>query len=277
MTTLVSWISYSTTGEKPELPRAVYIASDSRITWGSDALRWDSGKKVFSTRDEPHIFGYCGDVIFPSLVLGQIVTAIDKNVLFKSGLNPDQKHDRILGSIKSSYANGHNHPVKSFSIIHVHRVNDWPNTEFVFWQVTYDAKTGHWESNKLSLPKETGLIVALGSGAQSANAYQKLWENSDSGGLSRSFFSAFCDAIDSGRDKLSGGSPQLCALYSRLQPQDIGVIHKERYFLHGLEIDPTSTISSIEWKDRLFQDIDPKTKEPKAGARRFARPANSNT
>ena len=72
MTTLQSWVSYSDTGEKPHLPRAVYIASDSRITWGAAHRRWEAGRKVFAAKEYPHLFGYCGDVILPALLIGQI-------------------------------------------------------------------------------------------------------------------------------------------------------------------------------------------------------------
>jgi len=273
MTTLISWITYSATGEKPELPRAIYIASDSRITWGSESLRWDAGRKVFNSRENPHIFGYCGDVVFPSLVLGQIVTAIDNGILFENEHTPDQKQERILETIKNSYQEGYNHPVSDFSILHACRAIAWPYTEFSFWHISYKAKTNEWFNEKLPLPENTGLVISLGSGAASAKSHEGRWTESDVGGTSRSFFSAFCDAIDSGDDKLSGGAPQLCALYPNLPPQCIGVIKDNRYFIHGMEVQPGPRLSNIEWKDVLFRSIDPETKMLKAGARHFVRPA----
>jgi len=273
MTTLVSWVAYSTTGERPELPRAIYIASDSRITWGSESLRWDAGRKVFNSRENPHIFGYCGDVVFPSLVLGQIVTAIDNDILFERNLTPDQKHERIYETIKSSYLQGHKHPITDFSIVHAYRSVTWPDTEFVFWCISYKAKTDVWISQKIDLPKKTDIIISLGSGAQSAKSHESRWQQSDVSGTSRSFFSAFCDAIASGGDKLSGGVPQLCALYPQLQPKSVGIIKDGRYFLHGMEFKQGEALSNIEWKDELFRDINPTTGNLKKGARPFVRPA----
>lgn len=273
MTTLVSWITYSTTGEKPELPRAIYIASDSRITWGSESLRWDAGRKVFNSREQPHIFGYCGDVVFPSLVLGQIVTAIDNEILFENDRTPDHKHERIFESIKNSYQQGHNHPITDFSIIHAYRSATWPNTDFFFWHISYKAQTHEWFSKKLPLPEKTGIIISLGSGALSAKSHEARWTKSNVGGTSRSFFSAFCDAIASGDDKLSGGAAQLCALYPKPMPKSIGVIKDNRYFLHGMEVYPGPMLSNIEWKDELFRDINPETNMLKEGARHFVRPA----
>ncbi|MGB6153068.1 MAG: hypothetical protein WBG48_13880 [Pricia sp.] len=272
MTTLASWITYSKTGEKPELPRAIYIASDSRITWGSESLRWDSGRKVFCSQIKPHIFGYCGDVVFPSLVLGQIISAIDNEILFENEQTSDQKHECIFEVIKNSHKVGHNHPIMDFSIIHAYRSLTWPNTEFLFWHISYKARTDEWFSKKVALPKKTGIVISLGSGAPSAKSHEARWQESDVGGTSRSFFSAFCDSVDSGEDKLSGGAPQLCALYPNLQPKSIGIIKDSRYFLHGMEIQPSPMLSNIEWKDELFQDINPDFNKLKQGVRHFVRP-----
>jgi hypothetical protein len=276
MTTLVSWITFSTNGKKSELPRAIYITSDSRITWGSKSNRWDAGRKVFNSIGNPHIFGYCGDVVFPSIVLGQIVTAIDNEILFENELAPDKKHERIFETIKNSYREGFNHPIADFSIIHAYRSAAWPNTEFYLWHISYKAETNEWFNKKVPLPEKTGIIISLGSGAPSAESHEARWTKSDVGGTSRSFFSAFCDSIGSEDDKLSGGAPQLCALYSKPLPRSIGVIKDNRYFLNGMELQSGHMLSNIEWKDELFRDINPETNMLKEGARHFVKPALKN-
>ncbi len=272
MTTLASWVTYSNTGEKPELPRAIYMVSDSRLTWGSESVRWDAGRKVFSSQKKPHVFGYCGAVVFPSLVLGQIITAIDNEIMFEDEQTPDEKHERIFQAIKSSYKESQNNPTMDFSIVHAYRSHPWPETAFLLWHVSYKAKTNEWCTNKIDLPNETGLIISLGSGASSAKNHGRSWQKSDVGGTSRSFFSAFCDSINSGDDKLSGGPPQLGALYTKMPAKSIGIIKDDRYFLHGMEIQPTPMLSNIEWKDELFRDVDPSTKKLKQGARPFVKP-----
>jgi len=272
MTTLASWVTYSKTGEKPELPRAIYMISDSRITWGSKSVRWDAGRKVFNSQKKPHIFGYCGAVVFPSLVLGQIVTAIDNEIIFEEEHTPDEKHERIFQTIKVSYKQSHNNPTMDFSIVHACRSHPWPETAFSFWHISYRANTNKWRSNKIELPNETGLIITLGSGISSAENHRSRWQKSDVGGTSRSFFSAFCDSINSGDDKLSGGPPQLAAIYTKMAAKSIGIIKDERYFLHGMELQPNPMLSNIEWKDELFRDVDPYTKKLKQGARPFAKP-----
>ena len=75
MTMLVSWIGIDTHG-----PTSAYIAADSRISWNM-TNKFDFGKKVFASKKYPEILGYAGDVLFPSIVLEQIIELIDADVL----------------------------------------------------------------------------------------------------------------------------------------------------------------------------------------------------
>jgi hypothetical protein len=272
MTTVIAWISYSDTGESPELPRAMYMASDSRITWGSEAHRWDAGRKIYSSIKEPHLFGYCGEVVFPSLVLGQLVSAIDQGVLFSPEANADSKNAAILGSIKASHNRRHNVQEHDFTILHVHRSRDWPSTTFAAWEIRYAAVDGAWCSREVPIPTNTAIAAALGSGASSARSHTGRWADSDVGGTSRSIFSAFCDALTSGGDQRSGGVPQISGLYTKGPPRPLGYLENGQPFLHGLQLETGLALKSIEWRDRLFQRVDPVTLLPLRGARRFARP-----
>lgn len=272
MTTLASWVTYSKTGEKPELPRAIYMVSDSRITWGSESVRWDAGRKIFNSQKKPHLFGYCGSVVFPSLVLGQIITAIDNEIMFDEIQTPDEKHDIIFEALKCSYKESSNNPTLNFSILHAYRSQPWPETSFLLWHISYNAARNEWSSDKIELPNETDLIITLGSGASSAENHKSIWQQSDAAGTSRSFFSAFCDSINSADDKLSGGSPQLGALYTDMPAKSIGIIKNHRYFLHGMEIKPNPMLYNIEWRDELFQEIQPSSGELLPGARAFVKP-----
>jgi hypothetical protein len=89
MTTLFSWLSVDNRG-----PSSIYIVSDSRITWGSSGKRWDSGRKVFATKSAD-IFGYCGEVLFPSLVLSQLGDLIDRDILWSSDCAAENRHSKI--------------------------------------------------------------------------------------------------------------------------------------------------------------------------------------
>jgi hypothetical protein len=72
MTLVVSWI-----GIDSRKISSLYIASDSRISWGNQA-KFDSGQKVFGCKNHPIIIGYCGDVLFPSIVINQLIDLADQ-------------------------------------------------------------------------------------------------------------------------------------------------------------------------------------------------------
>src|ERR1700687_3128647 len=76
MTLLISWV-----GVDPRGTTSAYIAADSRVRWGDLGI-FDHGRKVFAFRVSPDILGYCGDVLFPSMVLSQIKEMADNGLLF---------------------------------------------------------------------------------------------------------------------------------------------------------------------------------------------------
>ena len=65
-TSLVVWVRVDSRG-----PASLHLASDSRISWGepktgSHLIFGTFERKVFASTRHPDIFGYCGDVAFPS-------------------------------------------------------------------------------------------------------------------------------------------------------------------------------------------------------------------
>src|SRR5688572_23956845 len=97
MTSFVSWVGVDRRG-----PASIYLGSDSRISWDSTQV-WNTGRKVFSSRTQPDLLGYVGDVLFPSLVLGQLVEAIDVGALYQEGTTPDAKFASVRDAIKLSF------------------------------------------------------------------------------------------------------------------------------------------------------------------------------
>jgi len=148
----------------------------------------------------------------------------------------------------------------------------WPEPSFELWQIDYNAVSRSWNSAEVSVGPTTGLLIALGSGQRPARNHSRRWSRSDVSGTSRSIFSAFFDAITSGDDPLTGGPPQIAALYSSLSPRTIGFALEGKHYLHGLEVLPGESLLSIEWRDPLFQRIDPATFKVVSEARRYARP-----
>ena len=272
MTTLQSWVSYSDTGECPHLPRAIYLASDSRITWGSANRRWEAGRKVFTTREEPHLFGFCGDVILPALVIGQILSAIDSGVLYAKNASTADRHDAVFKAVQRGIDQAISTPTSDFTIHHIQRERPWPQTSFRAWNIFFNASIRACTSREASVPSTTDLVGAYGSGKESAAEHRVQWQLSDAAGRSRALLASLCDSIRPGNDPLSGGPPQVAALYTKGPPVQIGMIVEGRCFLNGLEVDIAPHLTNIEWRDSLGQVVDPMTGKPMPGARRFARP-----
>jgi len=272
LTTLVSWVSYSDTGQRPELPKAIYIASDSRITWGSVDKRWDSGRKIFASALEPHIFGYCGDVVFPALFLSQLNSAIDEKLLFEKTTAFSDRQDMITHLAKEMFDNRYDAPCENFTILHASRSKAWPDTEFGIFRIDYKAGSNSWSSTKLNIPDKTSPLIFLGSGGASARDHVNVWNKSDVAGTSRAIYSGVCEAIASGKDLLSGGVPQVAALLTQKSPKQLGFFRDGRYFYNGFELPFGPALTSVKWFDSLFRQIDPATSLPLQGARRFAIP-----
>src|SRR6266851_1718544 len=231
MTTVIAWVSYD-----HRRLAAFYLASDSRITWGTQRHRWDAGRKLFACARSPDMFGYCGDVLFPALVLGQIADAVNAGLLFAEEDEPEARHAAVAAALRNSFGRRHDAPDRDFEILHAARRSTRATSAFLLWRTRYCARTREWSDDAVAVPAETRLVLALGSGAIAARSHQHIWRASALGGTSRAVYGAFCDALSAGADPLTGGSPQLAALYLIDGARTIGVVYEEKYYLHGLPL-----------------------------------------
>ena len=114
MTMLASWVGVDTHG-----PASAYIISDSRISW-NERDNFEHGKKVFAARSYPELFGYAGDVLFPSIVIQQILEMIDNDVLFNRDTPCYQKNEIVFNKLSYELCK---YPLqwsaKSFQILHI--------------------------------------------------------------------------------------------------------------------------------------------------------------
>jgi hypothetical protein len=244
MTSLVSWV-----GVDHRKPASIYIASDSRISWGGDAV-WDFGRKVFASRSRPEIFGYVGDVFFPSLVLGQIA---DAPASPGEAASTEERFDKITRTVQQAFGSLPGTERRPFRIAYAVRVGTAMAAVFRLFSLDWGHATG-WNSREELLPKASDSIVIWGSGAAAVETWRTRWSNSSQGGTSRALFSAFCDAIGSRTDSLSGGAPQLVGLYRIGEARTIGIIHDGHPYLFGLKADASDhTDGRVEWRNRLFE------------------------
>jgi hypothetical protein len=253
MTSFVAWIGVDQRG-----PASIYFASDSRISWEKTQLwdkgRWDSGRKVFATRTQPDLLGYVGDVLFPSLVLGQIVEAIDAGLLYHPDASPMIKFDSIRMAIEQSFSGLPTDQRRPMSIVFATREHTNMESVFHLWVLTWN---NGWHVESVQIPKVSSAIKILGSGAPVIGLWGGRWDSSSQGRTSRAVFAALCDAIMSGHDPLSGGAPQLVGVFRISAARSFGVSWHGQSFYHGLAVDiKVAAIQEIEWRNGLFERTD---------------------
>lgn len=267
MTSLASWIGIDSRG-----PSSIYIVSDSRISWGDNAI-WNSGRKVFASRTTPEVFGYCGDVLFPSMFLSQIVDAISIGQ-FGDIDDPYARAEKLLRCAQSSREGFPAMPSQdSFSILYCLRSGIGMNAYFRAFLIKYSSRDSSWGLNEEVIPAKSGKIIALGTGSQFVNEWDQRWKNSSQGGTSRAFFSAFCDSLASGSDPRTGGVPQLVGIRRSLPAEHYGIIWNGDRYLLGLKLTDVDTChDATEWRNNLFERCDFYTMRPMTSAQRHSRP-----
>ena len=261
MTTLVSWIAYDQRG-----PSSAYIATDSRISWGPRNV-WDGARKCFASREYPDVFGYVGDVMLPSLVLGQFVDALDAGFVVgrESGLL--ERQEALLESFKRSVKDYPRAPLADFTVVHLGRIGDGMSAEF-------RARTVRCRDRKLTDKVETSLDCPAvlefgsqevreansptvdGSGSHSFCEQFACWEKSDHAHTSRAVFSALCTSIDSDAVPTVGGSPQLVGLYRKDGGKVFGVVTGNRGSVLGCSFNGRGQEGTVEFRNHLFERVD---------------------
>jgi len=163
MSLIVSWIAIDTHGTS-----SAYICGDSRITWGNGNV-FDFGRKIFASQKYPEILGYCGDVMFPSIVLSQVFEMIDRNILINDEHTCNQKYEIVKNKILSSFAN-YPADVKSitqneFQFIYITKETIVQNNpKFKAFLMDWKRSRG-WRGKEIVIPIVSSVLYALGSGS----------------------------------------------------------------------------------------------------------------
>jgi hypothetical protein len=139
------------------------MASDSRITWGSSRRRWDAGRKLFACAYHQDIFGFIGEVIFPSLVLGQVVEAADRGLIFADLEDyPKERHEEFVETVKISFGRRHSAPDHNFQILHGARMSSGLECKFLMWLLSCSAHDQSWCDQEIVVPADhSSLIIAF--------------------------------------------------------------------------------------------------------------------
>ena len=268
MTSLVAWVGADSRG-----PASLNIASDSRIAWAAGAsvrYHWDHGKKIFASTTAPLIVGYVGDVLFPALVLPGAIDRIDRQVFRADGA-------AVEGLISVLRREWRDYPAelrRPVTIYIGHRVDERMLAEFRLTALSnQDGGIDSWQTRDIPVLTASNWLVLDGSGRTAIAKALGAWQKSAAAGTSRSIFSAFVDAVVSGVDPFSGGSPQLASLYRIGTGRLLGIIHRNQRYFAGMHLIGDEAVGNVEWRNALFERADGSTKSLLSGAQPQPRPS----
>ena len=265
MTLLISWIGVDEKKEGKEIS-SIYIASDSRYTWGN-SKRFDLGIKVFGSTKYPEIFGFCGDVLFPAMILGQIIPQIDNGILIEPNDTCEMKNGKIFGFIKSSFDT---YPKEflandTFTILHATRFKK----EFKLFKTTFGASR-FLTNELLELPKVSTVVFKGGSGETEFKNKWEHWDNPKHNNYrtSRAVYHCLSETLKNITDPRTGGLPQIVGLYRIENMRLFGIVENEKKYIYGKESSEDINSESIEWRNENFERMNPETLKILEGAQR---------
>lgn len=259
MTLLVAWAAVDTHG-----PSSVYLASDSRISWG-DSATFDRGRKVFAFKNWPDIVGYCGDVLFPSIALNQIVELADAGLLFGPNFTTGQKFQAIvdkLNDLVDEYPKSHaGLDANSLCVVHASRDNH-STLPFSCNTITWNVGQ-RWSGQAATFPAQSDVLFAVGSASATFRVNLARYRAGPTSGTSRAVFHCFCDTLGASKDKTIGGPPQLVGIIRKPKSNAItfGVVHQGQRTFLGAHIDNLQNFEAVPWRNANFEICDGRTGE----------------
>jgi hypothetical protein len=253
-------------------PAGLYIITDSRITWGSGDYRWDAGQKTFASTRTADVFGFCGDAHFPPAVLRQVIDQVNAGLLFTRGMSATERSAVVTAALESALKLRVAIETGPFAVYHGTRDHELMKSRFRLFHTKYSKADGftHGELNLSSI--KSYLAHLDGSGKRVIETRRNDWLDTKAEGTTRAAIWAFCDALQSGRDPLSGGPPQLVGIWRNDPAQTFGFLwHEKRYFC-GLEVSDTAALQAVKWFNHLFERSDARTGMRMEGAQRQRKP-----
>ena len=272
MTSLAVTLSIDARG-----PSGLYIITDSRITWESDAARWDAGQKTFASPRTPDVFGFCGDAFFPPSILRQLLECLNAGLMFADDIDAAGRHTVASEAFQNAMQRRTMAPMRSFSIFHGARDGEFMASRFRLWEIRYDMGTGRWKDQERDIDASRSYLAHVdGSGKRVIELTGREWIDTAAEGTSRAAIWSFCDALHSGKDPYSGGAPQLVGIWRKGPAKSFGFLwHGKKYFA-GLEV-PNSVIwENVNWFNHLFERCDGRTGSRLKIAQRHRKPNKSS-
>ncbi len=266
MTLIASWVSADDKRKGKKLS-ALYFCSDSRFTWGggisSQQDVYDEGKKIFGCINSPELFCYCGDVQFPTFTIQPLIDEIDKGLFFKSDSEFDEKKNMLF-----SYFNQKLNDYPTDVLAHPFAIYYATCINYNFYCAKYSYDNSGLSFASISLPNESTLVFYDGSGS---SQFHERWIERDNAKMnehktSRNVYRCVAEAIASGKDKMTGGSPQLMGIYRNGHLQPFGIIKDGKRFFQGRTLLDSEQLDNIEWRNDNFERVEPHTMNMLPGA-----------
>ncbi len=264
MTLIISWIGVDDKKEGKSIS-SIYIASDSRYTWGNTG-KYDYGIKVFGSSKHPEIFGFCGDILFPSTILGQLIPQIDNGLLLDDNDNCETKNKKITDYIKSSLDS---YPkdflVGTFTILHGTR----NEKIFKLFKTSFSPDTG-LNNIEIQLPKISTKVYSGGSGKTEFDKNWEDWqkEKHNEFRTSRGVYHCLHQTLKVVKDSQTGGLPQIVGLYRNKNSRLFGIVENDKKYIYGKESAESINSTTIEWRNENFERMNPETLKIFEGAQR---------
>ena len=252
MTMLASWVAMD-----PHGISSAYIVSDSRFSTGSKYF--DHGRKTFASNRYPEIFGYAGDVLFASMILGQIIEMIDANLLFSSSTTCVDKNKIVFDKISYEFNKYKELGMNDFKILHITRETKVKGYPHFYGFILEWSNSSGWNRTSIDIPNSSDIMLVIGSGkTEFLQNYSNNYQKGPNQNTSRNVFHCFCDTLFNTSIISVGGAPQLVGIIRKpLSPaQYYGIIcNNKRYFM-GSELPQDSNYPNIEWRNDLFELCD---------------------
>ncbi len=232
---------------------------------------WDHARKTFFCRRTPDIFAFCGDALFPAMVLPQVVDVLDARFAASTGDHFAARFNALHGLVSLAFRS---YPMtgSEVTIVHAGRDGIGMASEFRVGILSWLSKTKRWQRKLIDIPQRgSGLILQHGSGARAIQRAVLDWRSSAAATTSRVAFMSFVQALKSGLDPASGGPPQMVGLYRIGNGRRFGIVWKGKGYLAGLPVGhPDSDTDDLEWRNEAFERVSVVTRLRLPGAQRHA-------
>lgn len=264
MTLLVAW-----TGIDSRSPASVYIATDSRITWGKSGY-FDHAVKTFAIKNFPAIIGYCGDSLVSQMLISQAISVIDA-MPHCEGIKLEELVNLFLRIINRNYVQYPANLSKgSFTVMICGKETLSSEGSFECYKIYSTFKST--KKVKLDFPELSAPIDVIGSGAKNFNEhFQKHQvEENVNRSTSRDVFHTFYQTIVSGGSSTVGVIPQVVRVFRKPNSggAHCGVIINGQRYLSGQLLDRDLLSGNLQWFNESFEITDPHTKKRVQGAQR---------